>query len=306
MTIKTNKTINKSVAAKEKTVNTGSSSIKSKLNKVPDHMIRHEIFPIGDLVADGLVNICKADSPSGSLDVLYIVSPDDPFVCLYCAKDGGKVHKMVFTVADERIKTERDRKVKQFEAALSVALLGNEKTLVEHCTSGQIEVSQSAKITGVIDYETVDRLAAMTPFEYDRLRKTEALSLGIRTSTLDKAVEDMRKLSLSIKTLGPRLLSDVYNVFVTKNAANVGTNDLITALCDADNSIWSGFNRGDHISDSQIAFILKHYEVVSKDIRFGDKVFKGYAKDDISAALSSNSTISDTNTKPDENPNLEK
>ena len=45
--------------------------------------------------------------------------------------------------------------------------------------------------------EAVDRLAALSPMEYDRVRKTEAKELGVRPRTLDAAVKDARKGSIN-------------------------------------------------------------------------------------------------------------
>jgi len=42
--------------------------------------------------------------------------------------------------------------------------------------------------------ETIARLAALPPVEYDRTRKTESEALGIRPATLDKLVIQARKV----------------------------------------------------------------------------------------------------------------
>lgn len=48
---------------------------------------------------------------------------------------------------------------------------------------------QSADTTGKID---IDRLAALSPLEYDKVRETEAERMGVRVSTLDKEVGKAR------------------------------------------------------------------------------------------------------------------
>ena len=44
------------------------------------------------------------------------------------------------------------------------------------------------------DTVTIERLAALSPMEYDRCRKAEAKTLGVQVGTLDKLVNDARKL----------------------------------------------------------------------------------------------------------------
>ncbi len=43
------------------------------------------------------------------------------------------------------------------------------------------------------DKETIQRLAALSPLEYDRIRKSEAKALGVRPATLDAMVKETRK-----------------------------------------------------------------------------------------------------------------
>ncbi len=135
------------------------------------------------------------------------------------------------------------------------------------------------------NYETtVSRLAALSDRDYDQARKSAAKEFGVRVSTLDKAVVNEQSNVNALKIMGPRLLTDVYDVVTSLDVQQIGTSKLISELCAGNSTIWSVFNRGSQIDPKTLAHILSLYGVTPRDLRFGDVVLKGYTRSSIVAA----------------------
>jgi hypothetical protein len=134
-------------------------------------------------------------------------------------------------------------------------------------------------------YETtVSRLSALSDRDYDLVRKLEAKRFGVRVSTLDRAVTNEQNHVTALKIMGPRLLTDVYEIVTSLDVQQIGTATIISELCAGNNKIWSVFNRGDQIDPKTLAHILSLYGVTPRDLRFGDVVLKGYTRASIVAA----------------------
>jgi putative DNA primase/helicase len=87
------------------------------------------------------------------------------------------------------------------------------------------------------------------------------------------------------KTVGTELLSDIQEIFETKNLDRVGSGELILYLIADDEKPWATYNRGFQIKPRQIASRLKGYGIHSKTIRIGAGTIKGYEKDQFTEAF---------------------
>lgn len=68
---------------------------------------------------------------------------------------------------------------------------------------------------------------------------------------------------------GNELLADIQHVFESKRVEKISTADLITALCEDEESAWATYNRGKPLSPRQLSSRLKAYGITSKTIRLG-------------------------------------
>ncbi|MDT8322000.1 MAG: DUF3631 domain-containing protein [Xanthomonadales bacterium] len=78
-------------------------------------------------------------------------------------------------------------------------------------------------------------------------------------------------------SLGIRLLSDLKKVFGDRPA--IFTDDILKALNGLDEAPWGNL-RGHALDARGLANRLRQYDISSKDVRIGDAVRKGYARDD--------------------------
>lgn len=81
-------------------------------------------------------------------------------------------------------------------------------------------------------------------------------------------------------TLGVQLLSDLRTVFVGAGAEHLSTEDLLHALCALDEAPWSDL-RGKELDARGLARRLTQYGVKSRNVRIGDRVVKGYGREDL-------------------------
>lgn len=82
----------------------------------------------------------------------------------------------------------------------------------------------------------------------------------------------------ALKTIGTELLSDIQEIFETKQTDRLSTSDLIQALCADDEKPWLTYNKGSRITPKQIARKLKSYGIQSKTIRMRYETAKGYER----------------------------
>jgi putative DNA primase/helicase len=81
--------------------------------------------------------------------------------------------------------------IPQFKDAMSKPTDFNDLATAENLDTVKAQIS-AAVIPTETDAETFMRLAALSPAEYDRVRKDEAAALGIQLKTLDAEVEKLR------------------------------------------------------------------------------------------------------------------
>lgn len=104
-------------------------------------------------------------------------------------------------------------------------------------------------------------------------------------SILDKEVAKQRKFINKVKIIGPRLLNDIYHIFSGIHEDRIRSEELSNSLC-VRNKLWATYNQGEHINFKQISDILKLYGIKSKEIRFGDRTYKGYTREFFAEAFS--------------------
>ena len=77
--------------------------------------------------------------------------------------------------------------------------------------------------------------------------------------------------------MGIRLLTDIRTVFGAREV--IRTKDLLNALIDMEESVWADL-RGNPMTDRGLARRLQPYDIVSKTIRDGNWIGRGYARED--------------------------
>lgn len=78
-------------------------------------------------------------------------------------------------------------------------------------------------------------------------------------------------------SIGAELLTDIAQIFETRQLRRISTSELVQALCADEEAMWSTYNRGKTITPRQIATRLSEYSIKPKTIRFGYKdTAKGY------------------------------
>lgn len=276
--------------AKGESANSTDSPQNSYVDRFINHMRKIGITPANDIIPDGKFHHFHAEEKdsSGSDWWGYILNTDKPVMGLAGSLNSGKPKKWAVKYKNKQnmaISSEKEESMRiEFKRALAAAqAISEDKTLDP---VDQLEASQANEIVSEVDDTVVARLSALSAFDYDRVRKEEAIRLNIRVSTLDKAVQKERKTVSSVKSVGPQLLSAIHDIFSDKNVDQISTKELISALCADLDKIWAVYNQGDQIASKQLAYILKLYGIHSRDIRFSNGVAKGYTRESISAAFS--------------------
>ena len=77
-------------------------------------------------------------------------------------------------------------------------------------------------------------------------------------------------------SIGPKLLKDIQDIFVSHRGERIFFDDLVEALTDKKESPWCDWNRGKGLTQNGLARLLKSFSVKSKTIRIGEDIRKGY------------------------------
>src|SRR5206468_379416 len=85
-------------------------------------------------------------------------------------------------------------------------------------------------------------------------------------------------------SIGVQLLADIRNIFKADEVERISSVDLVASLCEVETSPWSEWSKGKPISAGKLARLLRPFEVAPGPIRTGDRVFKGYTRDDFQDA----------------------
>jgi len=85
-------------------------------------------------------------------------------------------------------------------------------------------------------------------------------------------------------SIGVQLLTDIRNIFKAGEVERISSVDLVASLCEVETSPWSEWSKGKPISAGKLARLLRPFEVAPGPIRTGDRVFKGYTREDFQDA----------------------
>lgn len=81
-------------------------------------------------------------------------------------------------------------------------------------------------------------------------------------------------------SLGCSLLSDIRQVFDEKLTDRLSSADLASSLAGLETSPWGEWNHGKPITQAKVARLLHPYEINTHNVRIGEKVLKGYERQD--------------------------
>jgi hypothetical protein len=85
-------------------------------------------------------------------------------------------------------------------------------------------------------------------------------------------------------SLGYNLLSDIRLVFDDKLTDRMSSAEVASALAGLETSPWGEWNHGKPISQAKIARLLRPFEIIPHNVRIGEKVLKGYERQDFEDA----------------------
>ena len=83
----------------------------------------------------------------------------------------------------------------------------------------------------------------------------------------------------SDETIRQELLQDIKEIFDTHKVDRIGSKDLVNSLIEIEDRPWSDWRRGQAITQSALAKLLKPFGISSNTIRIDEKTFKGYKLD---------------------------
>ncbi|ABK99905.1 DUF3631 domain-containing protein [Pelobacter propionicus] len=248
------------------------------MNKLGDSPAKKDIFKNGQL---------QSYDVNGERR-WYILDIEEPAVGLYGSYDGSVYRRWAPKRKDDQEEAIYKKKLKemkdQIKEALASAQISNTNIAPETIDLTDVGLTDEFSVNNVDS--DITRLATMPPLDYEHVRKDEASRLNVRMSILDKEVAKQRKFINKAKFLGPRLLNDIYHIFKGSYEDRIRSEDLINSLC-VRNKLWATYNQGEQINFKQISDILKLYGIQSKEIRFGDKTYKGYTRELFADAFSS-------------------
>jgi len=83
------------------------------------------------------------------------------------------------------------------------------------------------------------------------------------------------------ESIGVQLLSDIRDIFTERQTDRISSDDLATALAAIETSPWAEWSRGKPITKFRLAPLLRHFGIISGNIRLPDgRTPKGYRKED--------------------------
>lgn len=124
-----------------------------------------------------------------------------------------------------------------------------------------------------------DELGDRDQDNWEPLLQIAGVAGGHWPDTAIKAALKLSGASHSTQSTGNELLTDIHNVFESKNCDTISTADLINALCDDDEGAWATYNRGKPLTPRQLSRMLNGYGINSENIRDGYSVKKGFKKE---------------------------
>lgn len=195
----------------------------------------------------------------------------------------------------------------------AIAGISMDRRLAEATLSRCVQIKMRRKIKG----ETVQRLRSANQEEFDTLRSQISRFVSDNKQCLEEGYSDMpdelsdreqdnweplftvahcagprwlemaREAALDIKaatdepqSMSNNLLADIREVFLslpTENGNYIPSAELIELLCEDEEKGWSTYNRGDPLTQRQLAKSLRAYDIRSKSVRMPNGTSpKGY------------------------------
>jgi len=112
-----------------------------------------------------------------------------------------------------------------------------------------------------------------------------------------KAALRISGTALTVRSIANELLGDIQKIFRQKKIEKISSADLITALCEDEESAWITYERGQPITPRRLARLLKSYNIASKNLRFNNKSgIKGFELGQFTDAFSRYLTTPTENT----------
>lgn len=130
-----------------------------------------------------------------------------------------------------------------------------------------------------INTEMINNLGFLSDRAEDNWRPLLEIARVAGNSWLDKATQSARLISNrhmeDEEDIGILLLTDLEKIYRDRNVDKMSSSEIATLLNDIEYRSWSKFSK------YQISRILGKYGVSSKNIRYGEKVLRGYQKTDL-------------------------
>ena len=83
----------------------------------------------------------------------------------------------------------------------------------------------------------------------------------------------------NVLSINTELLSDIREIFAAHNGVKISSADLIEALVKDTESPWATWNKGKPMVPRNLANLLSHYDIKTKDLKFGaNQTLKGFEK----------------------------
>jgi len=89
-----------------------------------------------------------------------------------------------------------------------------------------------------------------------------------------------------VPSLAVEILTDIQEVFCAKQKSELGTQELLGALCEKEEAPWATLNRGTPMRPYALAKLLRGFGIGSAKLRFGSITLQGYRKKDFEDAWS--------------------
>jgi hypothetical protein len=94
------------------------------------------------------------------------------------------------------------------------------------------------------------------------------------------------KEDVDAQGLGVRLLRDIREIFAESGVERIRSKDLVEALCGMADRPWPEAHRGGKpITETWLGHRLRRFGITSRNVRVGEQLAKGYARDDFSNAF---------------------
>jgi hypothetical protein len=170
---------------------------------------------------------------------------------------------------DEKIEPFRRRVHAPQGEALHQRLAAWAATVVDEATEARPDMPAGIEDRNADVWESLFAIADIAGGDWPQRARVAAVSLVSVASEAETS-------------LGLQLLADLRTVF--GDADEMTTKDILAALAAIEEAPWSTVNNGKPIDARGLGNRLRQYSVKSKQIRFGDKGFKGYYAADLAQA----------------------